>query len=292
MNRKGYKAYLQALGNQQHYIGRIRMLIDLERELNIDLDDYIPYNGDYSKCAALDAILPQEKQYDEGLEFSINSYMRYRLSGFDDSIGLADKQHHEVVCGDCFTFNGTESDFKKELSKFMSESDTQIFINGLKDHHSLLESWECFEEIPSFKEDASSASSEMLQLLAKSLNININIRATTILAIALLLDIKLSISIASDALTIMGFNGRAIARIDVSEGEKCLILEALQRKNRIIDENVFFDCNSECVHNDLKCKYQIEEKCTMQVDEIKHVLDGLCDKNVFKKIKHLYKYNF
>ncbi len=112
------------------------------------------------------------------------------------------------------------------------------------------------------------------------------------MALALLLDIKLSLGIASAALTIIGFNGQAIARINVSEGEKCLILEALQRKNRIIDENIFSDCNCECVHNDLKCKYQIEDKCTIQRDEIKHILDGLCDKNVFKKIKRLYKYNF
>lgn len=292
MNRTGYKAYLQTLDNQQHYIGRIQILLDLERELSIDLDDYIPYNEDYNKCAALDAILPQEKRYDERLWHSINSYMRYRLSDFDDNRRLADKQYHEATCSEYFTFNGSESDLIIELSKFMPEPASQIFISGLKEHLSLLEEQECFKEIPSFPEETTATSSGMLQLLIKSSNININIKATTILVLALLLDIKLTLGIASAALTIIGFNGQAIARIDVSEGEKCLILEALQRKNRIIDEDVFSSCNSECVHNDLKCKYQKEEKCTIRRDEIKHVLDVLCDKNIFKKIKNLYKYNF
>ena len=83
MDKAGYRAYLQSLGNQQHYIGRIPELMELEKVLNINLDDYVPYNGDYSKVSALDAVLPEENLYDERLQFSINSYMRYRLSGFD-----------------------------------------------------------------------------------------------------------------------------------------------------------------------------------------------------------------
>ena len=52
MDKNGYKTYLQLLGNQQHYIGFIQKLVDLEKELNIDLDDYIPYNGDNSRIDA------------------------------------------------------------------------------------------------------------------------------------------------------------------------------------------------------------------------------------------------
>lgn len=90
----------------------------------------------------------------------------------------------------------------------------------------------------------------------------------------------------------MGFNGQAIVKIDVDEGEKCLILEAMQSENRIIDEDVFSMCNFECVHNDLNCKYQKEDRCTIRKDNITEILDGLCEKNVFKKIGKLYKYNF
>jgi len=61
MDKKGYLAYLQALGNQEHYINSIQNLVALESELGINLDDYIPYNGDYSKVASLDSIMPTEK---------------------------------------------------------------------------------------------------------------------------------------------------------------------------------------------------------------------------------------
>ena len=71
-----------------------------------------------------------------------------------------------------------------------------------------------------------------------------------------------------------------------------MILEALQSKNRIINEDVFSTCNSECIHNDLKCKYQNSDRCTIRKDDIKRILDELSDKNIFRKIKTLYKYNF
>ena len=215
MDRAGYKAYLQALGNQQHYIGRIQMLLDLERELNIDLDDYIPYDQDYSKSAALDAIMPQEKRYDEKLWFSINSYMLYRLSGFDDCGELNNGKNLEPSCSEYFTFDGAESDLRTELSKFMSESDSRVFVSGLKDYRPFLDTDEYFIETPSFAATDSHSSPKKLQLLIESSNININIKATTIMALALLLDIKLTLGIASVALTVVGFNGQAIGRDDL-----------------------------------------------------------------------------
>lgn len=292
MDKAGYKAYLQALGNQQHYIGRIQMLLELEQELNIDLDDYIPYNEDYSKSAALDAILPEEKRYDERLFFSINSYMNYRLSDFSNNRSFEGQSSQECACSEYFTFNGSEIDLRTKLSTFMSESDSQAFVSGLKDYTQLLGSDEYVRETISFPTSDSESDEKMMYLLIKSSDFNINIKAATLITLALLLDIKLTLGIASAALTITGFNGQAIARVDVSEGEKCLVLEAMQSKNRIIDENVFSVCNSECVHNDLRCRYQSEDKCRISGEDIKRILDGLCDKNIFKKFGNLYKYNF
>ena len=119
MDKVGYKAYLQSLGNQQHYIGRIPELMELEKTLNINLDDYVPYNNDYSKVDALDALLPEEKLYNGRLQFAINSYMRYRLSC-------------DFACDEYFTFRGTENELKEKLSLFMSEEDSMAFINGIQ----------------------------------------------------------------------------------------------------------------------------------------------------------------
>ena len=74
MDKDGYLIYLQSLGNQEHYIGSIQKLVALEQELKISLDDYVPYNEDYSKSEKLHSILPTEITYDEPLMFAINSY--------------------------------------------------------------------------------------------------------------------------------------------------------------------------------------------------------------------------
>lgn len=288
MDKVGYKAYLQLLGNKQHYIGRIPELIELEKTLNIDLDDYVPYNGDYSKVSALYAALPEEVLCNEKLQFSINSYMRYRLSGFDKEERF--ETDERLNCAEYFTFHGTESELKQKLSLFMSEEDSLAFINGIQNYLQLLEEDEFIEKTISF----SQTDSKMLNLLIQSSDYNINLRALTLTALALVLDIKLTIGIAATTLAILGFNNQAIVRIDASESEKCLILEAINSKKRVIDEDVFSVCNHQYVHNDLNCKYRDGDTCTINKENINAILDGLCDKNTFnfKKIHKFYKYNF
>ena len=292
MDKAGYKAYLQSLGKQQHYIGRVQELLELEQELNIDLDDYIPYDDDYNKVSALNAIMPIEKRYSERLNFLINSYMRYRLSGFGKNEEVEAKINSDPICSEYFTFCGTESELIAKLSTFMSEKDSRSFVNGLQDYLQHLGEDEFVEKNTSSTEADRDNDTEMINLLIQSFNYNINIKALTLTAIALLLDINLTLGLASTALSILGFNNQAIVRVDVSGGEKCLILEATQSKNRVINEDVFSMCNFECVHNDLGCKYQDGDKCTISKENIKIVLDGLCDKNIFKKIGGFYKYNF
>lgn len=290
MDKVGYKAYLQSLGNQQHYIGRIPELMELEKTLNINLDDYVPYNNDYRKVDALDALLSEEKLYNERLQFAINSYMRYRLSGFDNKEQI--EANEGLACDEYFTFRGTESELKEKLSLFMSEEDSMAFINGIQNYSQFLGEDEFVERTLSSPQADSETDSKMLNLLIQSSNYNINIKALTLTALALMLDIRLTIGLASATLAILGFNNQAVVRIDASEGEKCLILEAIQSKNRVINEDVFSICNHQCVHNDLNCKYQDGDSCTINKENINTILDGLCDKNIFKKIHKFYKYNF
>lgn len=290
MDKVGYKAYLQSLGNQQHYIGRIPELMELEKTLNINLDDYVPYNNDYSKVDALDALLPEEKLYNGRLQFAINSYMRYRLSCFDNKEQI--EANDDFACDEYFTFRGTENELKEKLSLFMSEEDSMAFINGIQYYSKFFGDDEFVERTLSSPQADSKTDSKMLYSLIQSSNYNINIKALTLTALALMLDIKLTIGLASATLAILGFNNQAVVRIDASEGEKCLILEAIQSKNRVINEDVFSICNHQCVHNDLNCKYQDGDSCTINKENINAILDGLCDKNIFKKIHKFYKYNF
>ena len=290
MDKAGYKAYLQELGNQQHYIGRIPELLELEKKLNIDLDDYIPYNEDFSKVAALDALLPEEIQHNEKIQLAINSYMRYRLSGYCKI--AKDEGKESVECTDCFSFHGTEQELKEKLLSFMSEEDSLSFIKGLQEYHPYLGEDEFITVESSIPFGDPESDPRMLHYLVQSINYNINIKALTLTALALLLDIKLTLGFASTTLALLGVNSQAIARIDATEGEKCLIIEAMHSPNRIISKDVFSHCNHQCVHNDLECNYQKDDNCTITTDKITAILDGLCDKNIFKKIKGLYKYNF
>lgn len=290
MDKVGYKAYLQSLGNQQHYIGLIPELIELEKLLNINLDDYVPYNSDYGKVNALNALLSKEKLYNERLQFSINSYSRYKLSDFDKEEKSQSKE--AVTCNEYFTFCGTESELKEKLSSFLSEEDSQAFINGMQKYIQYLGEDEVVERKSSIPLNNSDMDSKMLNLLIQSFDYNINLKALAFTTLALLLDIKLTIGFASTTLAILGFNNQAIVKVDVSEGEKCLILEAMHSNNRVITEDVLSLFNCQCVHNDLICKYQDGDSCTISKENIKSILDKLCDKNIFKKINGFYKYNF
>lgn len=292
MDKAGYKAYLQSLGNQQHYIGGIQELQELELKLNINLDDYIPYNGDYGKVSALKAMLPKEKRYSEKLGLLVNSYMCYRLSGFVQEEKT--ETNKGPICSEFFTFYGTEHELKEKLSSFMSEKDSQSFINGIQDYLQYLGEDEFVEKTLSIPKTDSAHDTGKLQFMisfSDYYNYNINIKALTLTALALLLDINLTLGFASAILAILGFNNQAIVRIDVSEGEKCLILEAMQSENRVINEDIF-SIYDECRHSNLDCKYQDGDNCTISKENIKDILDRLCDKNIFKKIGKFYKYNF
>lgn len=229
-----------------------------------------------------------------------------------------DKKGHISNPEDVFSFSGSGEELKKRLRAFMSEADADLFIKFIHNCgyiHAEDESIEIdidsISIIESISTDSIGAfypligsiliSPPLLGIPAlipalinppKKITYNINIKALTLVAIALLLDIKLTMGVASSILAIMGFNGQAIVRIDTSEGEMCLILEAMHSKNRIINEDVFLKFNSECVHHDLDCRYRIDDKCTITTDTIGSILDGLCDKNVFRKIGNLYQYNF
>lgn len=290
MDSVGYKAYLQSLGNQKSYIGCIPELLELEEKYKIDLDDYIPYNEDYSKVDALDALLPKEVQYNERLNFAINNYMSYKLSGYRQP--GKDEDSEAKYCSDYFTFHGTEQELKEKLSSFMSKEDSLSFIHGLQNYCPNLEEGEYIDKELSLSEDDSSSDTNTMHLLLSHYDLNINIKALTLATLALLLDIKLTLGFASSTLAILGVNNQAIVRIDVTEGEKCLILEAIHSPNRIINTDVFALCRHQCVHNNLECNYKDGETCKITTDKIEKILDSLCDKNVFTKIKGFYKYNF
>ena len=290
MNVKGYIAYLNKIGNQQHYIGRINDLLELEKELNIDLDVLLSGNECEDFYSSIMNKLPYEKRYNEPLWFSLNSYLRYLLSQNRDDEPNQTKLSEE--CSDYFTFSGTETQLREKLLTFLTDSDCTKLIETIHEYHVCLGNGEYIEKVTTFPSRESEDESKMLNLLVGSSQYNINISALTLTAIALLLDIHVTLGFAATTLSILGFNSQAIARVNISEGEACMIMEAQQKNNRVIGVHVLDECRGYCVHYDLACKYKDGDRCTIAKENIRAILDGLCEKNIFTKIHGFYKYNF
>ena len=85
MNIDGYQSYLKRINKWDSFAGNeIQKLAAMEKQLNIDLDDYIPYNGNYAVVEALHGLMTEDMRYSETLNFAINRYMVYRLGESDE----------------------------------------------------------------------------------------------------------------------------------------------------------------------------------------------------------------
>ena len=93
MNAEGYRQYLAAReALDELALREIARLEALEKELSLELDDFIPY-ADVSPVLALHDAMPEELTCDEALGFAINRYMVYKLEesgGMDDFLALFD----------------------------------------------------------------------------------------------------------------------------------------------------------------------------------------------------------
>ena len=75
-----YKHYLKSNGRLDLFAeNEIRRLAQFENDLQIDLDDFIPYNKDYSLCDKLMDMMTEEMKNNEPLWFAINRYMAFKV---------------------------------------------------------------------------------------------------------------------------------------------------------------------------------------------------------------------
>ena len=76
-----YQHYLKCNGKWDSFAGsEIQRLLKFEKDLQIDLDDFIPYNENYSIVETLNKMMTDEMKYNEPLWFAINRYMVYKLN--------------------------------------------------------------------------------------------------------------------------------------------------------------------------------------------------------------------
>ncbi len=309
MDSKGFKKYIIGLGGMQRsYLQDIPLLERLEEKYKVDLDDYVPYDEDYDIVRTLDSLMSEDDRFNERLGFAINKYMNYRLETEESCKGyeleFADSSREPstilgLIKEDYICFSGTGEDLKKQLSLIMPHEDADKVIDNLllikgagiiKDDSEFIRTE--FNYNYEESEIGEHPNDIVLHDLIGTPYYNIRVGALTLIAVAVMLDIHLTLGFASAALMILGLDGKAVVKVETFNGEVCLIQEALQNKIHMIDENVLNSFNHECVHNDLECRYRVDDKCTIKKSEIKSTLDDMCQNNIFSKIGSMYKYNF
>ena len=81
MKIDGYRLYLMEMGNISKFIDKeIGMLINIEQALGVDIDDYIPFDGKYSRVSELEADMIAMMRYDDDVQAALNRYIGYRLN--------------------------------------------------------------------------------------------------------------------------------------------------------------------------------------------------------------------
>lgn len=120
----------------------------------------------------------------------------------------------------------------------------------------------------------------------------VNIKISTIVICALLLDINLTKGFASTAIALMGVPSAAFVKLNEYDGQKCIVKETLATKDKIGSEKILDKFCGECCNCDLTCKYRHEGHCTCSSSNIVKIYDLLANKNMFKKVNGIYKYQW
>ena len=280
MKKDLYLQYFRNKGNEEELFyaeSDVAQIAEFERIFGVDIDDAI-MNEDKFKYYLMLSI------NNESLLYSIRRYV-YTI---ENDCFLFGFYKEECICPDRFIFKGTRTKLIGVLSQMMEPKDAKTLAYLLPSHQEML-NWD--ESIEADKSGHMGGWGDFCYLIDEW-NYNINIKALSLATIALMLDIKLKMGLVSTTLAIIGAGGRAVVKVDVEDAEKCLISEAIMRKSHIIDKYLFKETRHECVHNDYNCKFKENGMCVITEEHIVDVLDGLSQKNVFKKIGGAYKYNF
>lgn len=188
-----------------------------------------------------------------------------------------------------FIFSGSKEKFEQEASKWIEKKDVNKFIDGI----TKLSPYFSDDEYITVTTYAPETNPDVLEYLIPNTNYNINLKAATITILAAILDVKLTQGFASVALSMSGFNSYAVVKLNETEGEKCVVLEMLRTKLRIITEGVLPPGNRECFNINLNCKYRRGNQCKIEEKHIQKIFLSLCDKNVIRENGNgVYKYNF
>lgn len=81
-----------------------------------------------------------------------------------------------------------------------------------------------------------------------------------------------------------------LKKLDSTLGESCIMLEAMRKKKKGINKNLFQKNNGECINSYLNCNYNISGKCTCIPNSVEDICERLVEKKMLlkKKINYFY----
>lgn len=79
-------------------------------------------------------------------------------------------------------------------------------------------------------------------------------------------------------------------KLDQAIGESCVVLEAAKNKIKGIDGSYFEKFKGECINNNLKCRFNAENRCTCNQMKIQEICQKLCDEHILTKKGGKYFY--
>lgn len=116
----------------------------------------------------------------------------------------------------------------------------------------------------------------------------INVRKSIIVLVLFLLDVSVTRGAASLIAGLLGVTTQTIHKLD--EQERCLLLDILSSSKQSLDDFLYYE--SECVQNDIECKYKDSSTCKRSLIEIEKRLDKLTEFGIVHIKNGIYKLAF
>ena len=130
---------------------------------------------------------------------------------------------------------------------------------------------------------------KVLGLMYMECDYFINVRVGTIFLLSVLIDNIIGLPVTSGYLAVRGMN-RLLEKIDEYTGIKCILLEILRTPSKMGTVNILSDFRGECCNNNLKCRFQNENRCMCTIEKVETIMKQLEEIGILKKEGEAYCY--
>lgn len=123
-------------------------------------------------------------------------------------------------------------------------------------------------------------------------NYHIHLKAETMMILAFIYDLVYHKEFLSTLSSLKGFNFLMLNKLNTYNGEKCVVIDAIQEKNHRVTFNSILKSKKTCNHLNFKCKYCVGNLCTLRRNDLMNLMSDLVIKNIFMMSDSDFKLNW